>query len=103
MEVIVDLLESPLLASALVLAVPLILGIVQAIKTVFKIEDDRWKPVVSIGTGMVLALLGLVSQKIPSAGEWILTLLLGLILGLAASGLYSSAKAVRTTGEKTNG
>lgn len=65
---------------------PIILAIVQIAKS--WISNERWYPIVAIATGVVLAYL---FSGIPSA-TW--SILLGVLAGLSASGLYSGTRAV---------
>jgi hypothetical protein len=68
-------------------ALPVIVGVTQVLKTAFRIEG-RYVPLVSLvlglGTGAVLY----------RHEGWVHALMEGLILGLAASGLYSGGKAL---------
>lgn len=64
--------------------VPVITGVVQAIKTAGL--PSRFAPLASICLG-VLACVGLLQQEIA------IEILQGVVVGLAASGLYSGAKA----------
>ena len=79
-----------LFSSALI---PIVVGVVEAIKRASGIEE-RWAPLLAIGAGIGLTVLGgaanLIAPPILAAGAvWY-----GLISGLSASGLYSSAKAM---------
>ena len=93
MHWLTELLESPELATALVLAVPLIVALVQLLKG--QGLPARWAPLASVVLGVVLAIAALVAEQYPEAGGWLGAILLGVILGLAASGLYSGGKAVK--------
>jgi hypothetical protein len=69
-----------------ILIVPIILGIVQAIKMT-KVPD-KYAPVISVVVGVLLAF-------VTSGGEtWGHSTIAGVIYGLSASGLYSGAKTV---------
>lgn len=93
MDWLIDLLESPLLATALVLVVPLIVGLVEWLKA--QGLPSRWAPLASVGLGVLIAALSLLAQRYPTVADWGGVAIVGVILGLAASGLYSGQKAVR--------
>ncbi len=97
MDSLIELLESPQLAASLLLVVPIILGLVQAIKKALRWSDDqdRFKPLVSIAIGVVLMTAMQIAQKFPTIGEWIIVAIVGGVLGLAASGLYTIQKVAR--------
>jgi hypothetical protein len=63
--------------------VPLVIGLVSVVKSVGL--DSRWAPAASLALGVGLIFL------VPAA-TFALTVLGGLVIGLAASGLYSTAK-----------
>lgn len=66
------------------LLVPLVLGVVQAIKTGAGL-DSRWAPIMSIVLGVIGAMV--MGGVNPTAA------LQGVIAGLSASGLWSGSKA----------
>lgn len=70
--------------------VPLIVALVEAVKRVFPGLEQRWYPLVALacGEGLNLAL------ALTQGQDWRAALVLGLIAGLAASGLYSGGKAL---------
>lgn len=67
------------------LDVALITAITEAIKRAIAL-DGRYVPLVSLGLGIVLSLV--------TNGLSLSSALLGLVLGLSASGLYSGGKSV---------
>jgi hypothetical protein len=76
-----DVILSPLM----VVAIPVVLGLV----SVAKISGlpERWAALGSVVLGLIVAaLLGF-------SGGWKEIVLAGIVLGLSASGLYSGAKA----------
>ena len=74
----------PLVAAA----APLALGLVQALSGVL---PDRWKPVVSIATGVAAIAAYAAAGHI----SWADVPLAGIMAGLAASGLYSGGRTLR--------
>lgn len=72
----------------LTIAVPLIMAIVQAVKTAGM--SHRWAPLLSIGLGLVGFYFLLPGADTASS------LFEGLVAGLTASGLYSGAKTTVT-------
>lgn len=69
--------------------IPLIIGLVQALKQVGL--PDQFAPLASIGLGLALA----IAQILTGAEMTPLAVVLnGIAYGLAASGLYSGARAV---------
>lgn len=73
-----------LLTVAQAALVPVVIGVVQAIKTT-NLVAERYYPLVSIGCGVIAAFV------LPSASI-ALTALSGVVIGLSASGLYSGTK-----------
>jgi hypothetical protein len=69
-------------------AVPVIIGLVEVCKR--WIADDRWYPIIALvfGIGINLAI------AYETQTDYLLATLVGLVAGLAASGLYSGGKAV---------
>ena len=66
---------------------PIILGLVHAIKLFFK--DKRFYPIISIGLGIVLnSFIGYEISASPAS-----SIILGIIAGLSASGLWSGGKS----------
>ncbi len=73
-----------------VLAIPLIIGLVEAAKRLG--VDTVWATPLSIGCGLIISLGYEAAKQSPGAEVWLNALLWGLALGLSASGLYSGAK-----------
>jgi len=69
-------------------ALPVIVGVTQVMKDAFRISK-RLVPLLSLGLGLGTGAL------LYREHGWTRALMEGLILGLAASGLYSGQKAVR--------
>lgn len=67
------------------LGAPLVLGLVQSVRPVI---DERWLPLVSLGCGMATAALFALSGYV----TWPESPLTGIMIGLAASGLYSGSR-----------
>lgn len=67
-------------------AAPIVLALVQVLAP---IVADRWKPAVSLLLGLVVVAAIAASGELP----WPQVPLTGLIVGLAASGLYSGTRA----------
>lgn len=71
--------------------VPVVVALVEVCKR--WIADERWWPMVAIAWGMILNLaLALILQTDPSTAA-----VVGLVTGLAASGLYSTGRAPTKT------
>ena len=69
--------------------VPVIIAAVQIVKSF--VEDRRFYPIIALVVGLILNMIAAVAtQSDPRRA-----LLLGLVAGLAASGLYSQGKMVR--------
>ncbi len=69
-------------------AAPIVLALVQ---TLAPVVQDRWKPAVSILLGLVVVAAIAASGELP----WPQVPLTGLMVGLAASGLYSGGRTMR--------
>lgn len=67
--------------------IPIVTGLVSVLKTSLKI-DSRFAPVASILFAAALVTV--------TGGTWQVVVIQGVIIGLAASGLYSGTKAVRS-------
>lgn len=94
MDALLQLLDST--AVAAVAAVPLIVAIVEAIKrTIPGFNADRWGALTAVAVGVALSL----AYEVPSLDApfptWRDAVVAGVVLGLAASGLYSGYKAAR--------
>ena len=75
-----------------VLAIPLIIGLVEAAKRLGL--DTVWATPMAIGCGVALSLGYEAAKQSPGSEVWLNALLWGLALGLSASGLYSGTKKV---------
>lgn len=73
-----------------VLAVPLIIGLVEAAKRMGL--EAVWATPLAIGCGLALAVGYEAARQTPGAEAWLNAILWGLALGLSASGLYSGTK-----------
>ena len=73
-----------------VLAIPLIIGLVEAAKRLGM--DTVWATPLAIGCGLTISLGYEAAKQSPGAEVWLNALLWGLALGLSASGLYSGTK-----------
>lgn len=81
----------------LVASVPaslVIVAIVEALKRLFKIEGDR-AIVLAVGVGVVVAVAAQTARMVPTFALWWETVVAGVLLGLAACGLFDAGKAVR--------
>ena len=67
---------------------PIVLALVQ---TLAPVVHDRWKPAVSILLGLVVVAAIAASGELP----WAQVPLTGIVVGLAASGLYSGGRTMR--------
>ena len=72
-------------------AVPVIIGLVEIVKR--WIADDRWYPLIALVLGMAIN----AAIAYQTAGNYLLAVLIGVVAGLAASGLYSGQKTVRSS------
>ena len=75
-----------------VLAIPLIIGLVEAAKKVGL--DTVWATPLAIVIGLAISVGYVAAQQLPGSEVWVSAVLWGLALGLSASGLYSGAKKV---------
>ena len=73
-----------------VLAVPFIIGLVEAAKRLGM--GDLFATPLAVGLGIALSVGWHAATVYPAAAPWVQALMLGIALGLAASGLYSGAK-----------
>ncbi len=64
--------------------------VIAALVQVFKpwISDDRWTPIIALALGIIIN----VGIAVQAGNDVVLAVLLGIVTGLAASGLYSQAK-----------
>lgn len=84
------------ITATLVVSVPIILALVQLVRTTFPAVPANFLPMLSIAFGIGLSFIASAAEIAgtdPNASAASL-LLSGLIVGLSASGLYSGAKAV---------
>lgn len=70
-----------------ILIVPLILGLVEVAKRVGL--PDKWSPILSVVLGLLAGVLLLFPEDIRQG------VVVGLALGLSATGLYSGAKNIK--------
>jgi len=70
----------------------LIMALVQVIKIVFGLEESRYVPLIAIGLGVLFAGGIQLAEMFPGFGEWYTMVVAGIVVGLAASGLYSGGK-----------
>jgi hypothetical protein len=75
-----------------VAVVPLIVGLVEVLKGLGL--SNRWAPALAVALGLGLSLGYQAALGIPAGAEWAQAVLSGLVLGLAATGLYSGARAM---------
>lgn len=83
------------ISTALLLA-PLVVAIVAAIRATGWLPD-KWAPLGSITVGIILAFIVGVTDEVSevSTDAWRYIILVGLVAGLSASGLYSGVKTMR--------
>jgi hypothetical protein len=70
--------------------VPVIVALLEVFKQSFPELDRRWLPLAALGLGLTLNLVVGLNTGSPMAES----LALGLVAGLAASGLYSQGKTI---------
>lgn len=75
-----------------VLAIPLIIGLVEAAKRLGM--DTVWATPMAVGCGLAVSLGYEAARQVPGSEAWLNALLWGVALGLSASGLYSGTKTV---------
>ena len=73
-----------------VLAIPLIIGLVEAAKRVGL--DTAWATPMAIVLGLAISVGYVAAQQVAGSEVWLDAVMWGLALGLSASGLYSGAK-----------
>ena len=89
------MIDTPLLTPTAVytIAVPIIVSLTQLFKGIAPASWWRFSPLVAVALGLVVG-FG-TAQAFPLLPEpWVVTLLKGLGVGLAASGLYSSSRSL---------
>lgn len=74
-------------------AVALVMALVQMLKGAGL--SARWAPLASIGLGLLLSGGNALAQILPWFGQAWQVAIMGLVVGLAASGVYSGTKALR--------
>ena len=72
--------------------VALIVALVELAKQTMGL-DSHYAPVTAVGLGILLALGIQVSQIFPEFGTWFQVVVLGMVAGLLACGIYSGTKA----------
>jgi len=75
-----------------VLVIPLIIGLVEAVKRLGM--SSIWAAPMSVGCGVAISLGYEAARQSPGGEAWLNALLWGMALGLSASGLYSGTKKV---------
>lgn len=70
-------------------AVPVIIGLVEVCKR--WIADDRYYPLIALFLG--IAINAAIAYQ--TAGDYLLATMVGIVAGLASSGLYSGQKTIR--------
>lgn len=73
-----------------VLAIPLIIGLVEAAKRLG--ISTVWATPLAVAFGLALSLGYEAARRAPGSEAWLNALVWGLALGLSASGLYSGTK-----------
>ena len=75
-----------------VLAIPLIIGLVEAAKRLGM--DTVWATPLAVAFGLTISVGYEAARQVPGSETWLNAVLWGLALGLSASGLYSGTKTV---------
>ncbi len=73
-----------------VLAIPLIIGLVEAAKRLGM--DSVWATPMAVGWGLAISVGSEAARHVPGSEAWLNAVLWGMALGLSASGLYSGTK-----------
>lgn len=73
-----------------------VVAVVEAIKRVAKIEGDK-AIILAVVVGVLVAVAAQLATIWPIFGAWWETAVAGLLLGLAACGLYDAGQAVRAS------
>lgn len=71
-----------------------IVAVVEAIKRLAKVQGDA-AIAVAIGVGVVIAVAAQLSALWPTFGVWWQTVVAGVLLGLAACGLFDAGQALK--------
>lgn len=74
-------------------AVALVVALVQLLKALGL--DGRWAPLAAIGLGLLFSGGNALAQLLPWFAQAWQVAIMGLVVGLAASGIYSGSKALR--------
>ena len=72
--------------------VALIVGLVELLKQTLGL-DSQYAPALAVGMGIVFAVGIQISQLYPGFGTWFEIVVLGVVAGLLACGIYSGTKA----------
>lgn len=72
--------------------VPVVIALVQAVKPF--VSDDRWWPVLAVGFGVVWNVGAAVALGARDTGQLGQAALIGVVIGLAAAGLYSGSRTM---------
>lgn len=88
-------MEIELTQFAGIAAVPFLVGLVEVAKRLGM--DAVWATPLAIGLGVALSVGWQAVQVYPQAAPWFNAVLIGIALGLAASGLYSGTMKVVDT------
>ena len=86
--------------TSFIVLVPVVMGIVEAVKRVGL--SERWAPVAAIILGVFLRLMVGVTL-ITDVLQVPQMIVIGIVIGLTASGLYSGGKATFASGDVTLG
>ena len=76
-------------------AITIVVALTEAIKRLFKLEGDG-AIIVAVVLGLVIALGAQAAALWPGFAVWWQTAISGVLLGLAACGLYDAGQAVRS-------
>jgi len=74
-------------------SVPIIIGLVEYAKR--WIENEKWYPAIAIVLGLAINLAIPWAFEVTGRVEWTSAVVMGVMAGLAASGLYSSVETAR--------
>ena len=72
--------------------VAIIVAVVELVKQTLGMES-RYAPILAVGLGMVISVGAQVSRLFPMFGTWFEVVVLGMVAGLLACGIYSGTKA----------
>ncbi len=71
----------------------LIVALVQLFKPFVK--DTRYYPLIAIAWGLLINLLAAWGLGITARADWVVAFIMGILVGLAASGLYSAGSTLK--------